>query len=64
MADDQTRRNSDGCDITRTEQHLRARVGFGLASEVQACYRAVSSECLQCGCSRVLVLREARIEPI
>jgi hypothetical protein len=64
MADDKTRRNSAGCDITRTDQHLRARVGFGLASEVQACYRALSSECLQRGCSRVLVLGEARIDPV
>jgi hypothetical protein len=64
MTDEKTRRNPDGCDISRTEQRVRARVGSGLASEVQACYRAVSSECLQRGCSRVLVLGEARIDPV
>ena len=49
-------RQTPGCDIRQEELWLRARVGPGLADEVQECYRTVANECLRNRCSRVLVL--------
>jgi hypothetical protein len=57
-------RHSAGCDITRTDHVVRARVGSGLASEVQTCYRTLSHECLQRACSRVLVVGETQTDPV
>jgi hypothetical protein len=63
MPDPRSVRKSTGCDISRSEGNLRAEVGQGLASEVQACYRAISTECLTSKCSRVLVLGSAAADP-
>jgi hypothetical protein len=49
-------RQGAGCDIRQHRQWLRARVGPGLADEVQECYRALANECLTRQCERVLVL--------
>jgi hypothetical protein len=60
---DPTPNRRPGCDIARTEGHLRACVGPGLAHEVQACYRAIAAECLQRKCTRALILGEAKVDP-
>jgi hypothetical protein len=62
MPDPTPIRQSRGCDIVRTEHHLRAHVGAGLANEVQECYRALATACLQGGCHRVLVLGHSTID--
>jgi hypothetical protein len=63
MPDSKPIRQSGGCDIVRTQQFLRARIGSGLANEVQECYRALAGACLQGGCRRVLVLGSTTIDP-
>ena len=45
-----------GCDIRQDQRWLRARVGPGLADEVQQCYRTVAGYCLTNRCVRVLIL--------
>lgn len=45
-----------GCDIREDQRWLRARVGPGLADEVQECYRAVAGRCLTRRYARVLIL--------
>ena len=52
-----------GCKIDQAEGYVRARVGPGLAAEVQDCYRALAARCLHGGCQRVLVLGDATIDP-
>src|SRR5688572_32807824 len=51
-----------GCGIDEAESYLRARVGPGLADEVQECYRAFVNECLQRHCKRALILGRASID--
>jgi hypothetical protein len=52
-----------GCDITQAEGHIRVRVGPGLATEVQECYRAFVNECLTRQCARALVVGYADLDP-
>jgi hypothetical protein len=52
-----------GCDIALTEGHIRVDVGPGLATEVQACYRAFVAECLNRQCARALVVGYADLDP-
>ena len=47
---------TQGCDIRQEEGWLRARVGPGLADEIQQCYRSVANECVRKHCRRVLIL--------
>jgi len=62
MPDSKPVRRSGGCDIVHTQQYLRARVGPGLANEVQECCRALAGACLQGGCRRVLVLGHSNVD--
>jgi hypothetical protein len=55
-------RRSAGCSIAQGPVHLRASVGPGLAEEVQECYRAFVTECLQRHCKRALIVGRARID--
>jgi hypothetical protein len=55
-------RQTPGCGIDEAESYLRARVGPGLADEVQECYRAFVNECLQRHCRRALILGRASID--
>jgi hypothetical protein len=52
-----------GCDIAQTEGHIRVDVGPGLATEVQACYRAFVAECLNRQCARALIVGIADLDP-
>ena len=42
--------------MRQEEGWLRARVGPGLADEIQQCYRAVANHCVRDRCARVLIL--------
>lgn len=55
-------RHTSGCGIDQSPFYIRASVGPGLADEVQGCYRAFASECLQRHCLRALVLGRAHID--
>jgi hypothetical protein len=55
-------RRSGGCSLEQGPAHLRASVGPGLAEEVQECYRAFVTECLQRHCKRALIVGRARID--
>jgi hypothetical protein len=55
-------RRSGGCSLEQAPAHLRASVGPGLAEEVQECYRAFVTECLQRHCKRALIVGRARID--
>lgn len=52
------------CQIVRKPGWLRVSVGLALADEVQACYRNAAMECLRGHCDRVLVLGEAKFDPM
>lgn len=41
---------------------LRAKIGPGLAQQVQDCYRAVALECLRGHCHRVMIVGEAKFD--
>ena len=45
-----------GCDIRQEQGWLRARVGPGLAEEIQKCYRTLANDCLRNRCLRILIL--------
>jgi hypothetical protein len=53
---------TQGCDIAKHQNILRAVVGPGLALEVQECYRTMVNECLQRRCTRVLVVGKVKWE--
>jgi hypothetical protein len=55
-------RRGAGCGIDQGPEYLRATVGPGLAEEVQECYRAFVTECLQRHCKRALIVGRARID--
>ena len=52
------------CEIVRNPGWLRVSVGLALADEVQQCYRAAAMECLRGHCERVLVVGEAKFDPM
>jgi hypothetical protein len=52
------------CEIVRKPGWLRVSVGLALADKVQECYRAAAMECLRGQCERVLVLGEAKFDPM
>ena len=52
-----------GCEVDQEDGILRARVGPGLAEEVQECYRALANACLTRHCNRVLVVGYATLDP-
>jgi hypothetical protein len=52
------------CEIVRKPGWLRVSVGLALADKVQECYRAAAMECLRGPCERVLVLGEAKFDPM
>ena len=56
MEDRTLAHRAPGCDIRRDQGWLRARVGPGLADEVQECYRALANACLRDRCARILIL--------
>jgi hypothetical protein len=56
MEDESFTHRAPGCDIRRDQGWLRARVGPGLAEEVQECYRALANACLRERCARMLIL--------
>ena len=55
-------RSTTGCEIDHQAPWLRAKVGPGLAEEVQQCYQAVAMECLRGTCHRVLILGTASFD--
>jgi hypothetical protein len=55
-------RHTPGCEIERTDHRLRVAVGPALPDEVQECYRAFANECVIGGCSRVLIVGNAKID--
>ena len=52
-----------GCEVEQVEGYVRARVGPGLADEVQECYRALATACVTRQCDRVLVIGYATQDP-
>lgn len=52
------------CEIVRKAGWLRVSVGLALADEVQACYRNAAMECLRGHCDRVLVVGDAKFDPM
>lgn len=52
------------CEIVRKPGWLRVSVGLALADEVQACYRSAAMECLHGHCERVLVVGDAKFDPM
>lgn len=48
------------CDIGGANGYLRAAVGPGLAQEVQERSRAFVNTCLQSGCTRALIVGDAK----
>jgi hypothetical protein len=63
MADPVRIHQAAGCEIVQHPGYVRATVGPGLAEEVQECYRALANACLTRGCSRVLVIGQATLDP-
>jgi hypothetical protein len=55
-------RHSAGCAIDQDPRHIRAKVGPGLADEVQECYRAFANECLRGHCERALIVGRASVD--
>ena len=55
-------RRSAGCAIDQDPRHIRAKVGPGLADEVQECYRAFVNECLRGNCERALIVGRASVD--
>jgi hypothetical protein len=49
----------EGCEIASGERYLRALVAGRRPDDVQECYRAIASECLQRQCARALVIGRA-----
>jgi hypothetical protein len=54
--------HSAGCDIDQGPGYIRAKVGPGLAQQVQECYRAFVIECLQRHCTRALICGTASVD--
>jgi hypothetical protein len=63
MADPDRIHQAAGCEIVQHPGYVRATVGPGLADEVQECYRALANACLPRGCSRMLVVGQATVDP-
>lgn len=55
-------RRNTACSIESGPMRIRAVVGPGLAEEIQECYRAFVTECLQRSCKRALILGRASVD--